>query len=96
MHRRCRWIGLVLALAACHGEQALRDDCATAGGDCPACQDDRDCVIVSNACHETATCTHARRDPPLAVTQEGCASWLAYDVPPAERCGCVQSVCRAR
>lgn len=87
---------LVLAgiLACGKGEQELRDDCPTAGTACPACTSDSDCTIVSNPCHETATCTHARREPVLTVNQIGCNS--EYDRPPAERCGCVSSVCRTR
>jgi hypothetical protein len=53
---------------------------------------DSDCEIVSNACHATALCTDRRRQ--VAVNQIGCS--VEYDVPPPERCGCVQGTCRAR
>lgn len=90
------WVGFALAglLAACHGEQRLTDDCPTAGTACPACTSDSDCIIASNACHEYATCTHLRREPPMSVNQIGCND--EYDKPPAERCGCVERVCRSR
>jgi hypothetical protein len=81
-------------IVACLGEQELRDDCATGGASCPSCQSDAECVIVSNPCHATAVCTHARRDPPIAVNQIGCNR--EYDVPEPSRCGCVAGVCRAR
>lgn len=85
---------LCLVTAACRGEQQLRDDCPTAGQACPACTADADCVIVSNPCLETASCTSRRREPPLSVAQLGCNG--EYDLPPAERCGCVAGVCRSR
>jgi hypothetical protein len=86
-------VGLVAA-AGCRGEQELRDDCPTAGGACPTCREDTECVIVSNECHAHAACTHRDRDPPLAVNMIGCN--YEYDRPPAERCGCVDGTCRAR
>jgi hypothetical protein len=83
-----------VTFAACRGEQELRDDCPSAGNACPACTADADCTIVSNTCLEAATCTSRKREPALAVVQIGC-NW-EYDAPPAERCGCVAGVCRAR
>ncbi len=94
--RTCFVAGAVVALVllACRGEQELRDDCPSAGAACPACREDADCVIVSNTCHEVATCTSKTRNPPFAVDQIGC-NW-EYDRPPAERCGCVAGVCRSK
>jgi len=83
-----------LSLAACRGEQRLHSFCVDHPGDCPACTSDAECVISSNECLPDATCTH--QDRPIAVVQIGCSSELAYDRPPPEKCGCVQSVCRAR
>lgn len=87
-------LGALVVLGACRGEQELRDDCPTAGAACPACTKDEDCAIVSNPCHASATCTSRARTPTLAVNQIGCN--LEYDVPPAEHCGCIAGVCRAR
>jgi hypothetical protein len=83
-----------LFVLSCKGEQELRDDCPSAGGACPACATDADCFILSNPCHESAVCTHRRREPALAVNQIGCNS--EYDLPPADKCGCVDAVCRSR
>jgi hypothetical protein len=85
---------MAFLLGACKGEQELKDDCPSAGGACPLCASDSECVIVSNPCHETATCTHARREPKLVANSIGCGA--EYDVPPAESCGCVANVCRSR
>jgi hypothetical protein len=87
-------IVIVQGAIACKGEQELKDDCPHSNGACPACSSDNDCVIVSNPCHETASCTHRNRNPPLSVDQIGCST--EYDKPPANRCGCVQNVCRGR
>jgi hypothetical protein len=87
-------VAALLALVACRGEQELHDDCPTAGTACPACATDADCIIVSNTCNEGAACTHRHRDPQLSVTQIGCS--VEYDRPPAERCGCVDRMCRVR
>lgn len=95
MRARAVVLGIAsVLLVACRGEQELHDDCPTAGSACPACTRDEECGIVSNACHAHATCTSRARKPTLAVDQLGCS--LEYDVPPAERCGCVAGVCRAR
>lgn len=66
-------VGFVLGfvVAACRGEQELRDDCPTAGQACPACTTDADCEIVSNTCLETASCTSRTREPPLVVAHLG-------------------------
>jgi hypothetical protein len=83
---------IVLAVAACSSEQRLRDDCTTPGVTCPACASDSDCEIVSNACHEAATCTDRRRE--LQVNQIGCL--VENDVPADDRCACIQGMCRSR
>jgi len=87
-------VAAAMILLACKGEQELRDDCPSSGTACPPCATDADCIIASNTCHESAVCTHRRREPPIGVNQIGCNS--EYDKPPPERCGCVASVCRSR
>jgi hypothetical protein len=88
------FVPLLLALLSCHGEQSLHDDCVDNPGDCQACKADDECVIVSNECHANAYCTSRNRNPPLGVTQEGCN--FEYDKPAAERCGCLERICRSR
>ena len=88
------FVALFGALASCKGEQTLRDDCPTAGTACPACTGDDECMIVSNECNESASCTHRKREPQLSVNQIGCNA--EYDRPPASKCGCVANVCRSR
>jgi hypothetical protein len=68
-----------LATAGCRGEQDLTSDCTGAGNVCPACTSDSDCIIVSNECHASASCTHLRRYPKLVVNSIGCG-W-EYDRP---------------
>jgi hypothetical protein len=84
-------VGLVcsLGLLGCYGEQEVVDYCAGDPSQCTPCHSSEQCVIVSNACHETASCVH--RDVGLAVTQEGCN--YGYDVPSDSVCECVQNVC---
>lgn len=80
-----------LVLSGCFGLQDVRDHCLEDNANCPPCQLDSECVIVSNACHETAHCTH--RDTNLSVDQIGCN--YAYDVPSDDVCRCVEGICRS-
>lgn len=81
----------ILATSSCLGLQDVRDHCLEAPDNCPPCQLDNECVIVSNPCHETAHCTH--RDTHLSVNQIGCN--LEYDVPSDDVCRCVEGLCRS-
>ena len=89
-------VGSLSLFGACHGEQKLHSDCIEDPGACPACTSDQDCVIQSNSCQAHAYCTHRDRNPPLNFPSIGCGSWSEYDVPPDSKCGCVESICRAR
>ena len=92
-------LGACLLLATlgggCLGLQDVRDYCVDAqgqpNGNCPTCERDEQCVIVSNACHSTAACVHV--DVELAVNQIGCN--LEYDVPSDDVCRCQQGLCRS-
>jgi hypothetical protein len=85
------WLILWAVLAACGpGSQELVSGCLNDPMLCPACGSDADCVIVSNACHETASCAH--REANVAVTQEGCSQ--EHD-PPDDRCACLGNICQA-
>lgn len=78
-------------LSGCFGLQEVRDHCLEDNANCPPCQLDSECVIVSNPCHETAHCTH--RDTNLSVDQIGCN--YAYDVPSDDVCRCRSGICRS-
>ena len=99
MRTLVRWMGsgavvmLALSLAACGGRQDLVSPCIEAGASCPPCSVNDECVVVSNACHETASCTH--RDSGLVVTMDGCSDAQAHEVPPDSDCVCQQAVCQA-
>jgi hypothetical protein len=84
-------MALAMVLAGCGRVQEIQNTC---DGDleCPACTTDNQCVIVSNACHETAACVH--RDVELSVNQIGCSDALAYEVPDDAVCTCQASVCK--
>jgi hypothetical protein len=82
----------LLVLATC-GDQELLAYCDQEGLDCPPCSSNAECVVLSNACHETASCVH-RDDDTVAVTMDGC-NW-SYDVPPDSECVCTESVCLPR
>jgi hypothetical protein len=85
------YLSFALAFSACApGPQQLVDTCLTSADLCPPCDSHDDCVIVSNLCHESASCVHA--DSNFAVTQDGCS--LEHE-PPEEVCACVSGVCRA-
>ena len=89
-NRSALFVTLIFAALGlgCHGMQGVKDYCAEQGN-CPACTTDADCEIVSNSCHEFATC--APKAANLSVNQIGCS--IEYDVPSDDVCRCVEKVC---
>lgn len=88
------WIAVMAVACLGPPEQELVSECPLSNGACPACLSDEDCVVVSNECSDVAFCTHADRDPSLAVTAIGCNR--PNEVPPDEDCLCLRGGCARR
>lgn len=88
-------LGLTVSavLLGCGKQQELTSYCLEPGVTCPPCSTDDECAVLSNACHETATCVH-RDDVGVAVTMEGCG--IENDVPPDSDCVCIDTTCVTR
>lgn len=82
----------LLLLAACR-QATVVDACLDEPDLCPACAEDADCALGGNACTETVYCLH--EDATFAVIQIGCSKALEYDWPPADTCGCIDTVCQS-
>ena len=87
----CFLFAALMTTGGCRGVQEIQNTC-DGELECPPCTTDDECVIVSNACHETAACVH--RDVDLAVNQIGCSDALPHEVPQDTECTCQEETCR--
>lgn len=93
-HLRLALLSMLALLAvACGREQKISNPCLEEPGLCDPCHADSECVILSNSCHEYASCVPAGSD--FAVNEIGCSSALEYDVPADSECVCEATVCRS-
>ena len=91
---RARGVIAALLLAACSLPQQLASPCVgmpVSANTCPACTTDADCAIISNPCHEAASCVPKAAF--WAVDAIGCDFEHA---PTTSTCGCVNSVCQKK
>ena len=85
-----------LLLAGCNTwEQALKSPCAGkpatgALGECPSCNTDDDCQILSNACEVNSYCVH--KSSSWKVNPSTCPDSEKY-TPTQMGCRCLANVC---
>lgn len=95
---RIFWLTFVVLLGACSGSptQSLTAPCVTQpvsapGGECPQCQTDSDCHILSNACETTAYCVH--KTSSFRVNAERTCSDDKKFRPTPQSCRCLANIC---
>jgi hypothetical protein len=97
MVRRMRsfWPLCVVLLACGSTRQTVVNPCAGkpatgALGECPPCQTDADCELLSNLCDMQAYCVH--KDSSWVQSNKTCTEKQMWQ-PPIHRCRCLANTC---